>query len=64
MKAKGQLNAPAALPPGEETLQSFNRKLDGQQSQSGRFGGQKPLLALPGEMSDNEAGLKVNGEGN
>jgi hypothetical protein len=38
--------------------------MGGQKSQFGRFDGQKNLLALPGEMSDKEAALKVNAEEN
>jgi hypothetical protein len=44
----GQLEAPAALPPGKELHCPLNRRLGGPQSRSGRFGEAKNLLPLSG----------------
>jgi hypothetical protein len=41
MQVSGQLQAPAALPPGKDPLVSLDRRLGGPQSRSGRGGEEK-----------------------
>jgi hypothetical protein len=44
----GQLNAPAALPPGKTPLYPLDRRLSGPKSRSGRGGEEKNSQPLPG----------------
>jgi hypothetical protein len=48
MEVSGQLHAPAALPPGKETLLPICRRLGGPQSRSGYGGEEKNSHPLPG----------------
>ena len=49
MEVSGQLLAPATVHTGKspDILWTVNRRLDGPQSQPGRFGEEKKLLSLP-----------------
>jgi hypothetical protein len=47
MEVSGQLHAPAALPPGKETLVPMDRRLGGPQSRSGRGGEEKNSQPSP-----------------
>jgi hypothetical protein len=48
MEVGGQIQAPAALPPGKETLYPLGRRLGGPQSRSGRSGEEKNSEPPPG----------------
>jgi hypothetical protein len=46
MEVSGHLHAPAALPPGKDTLYSFDGRLGGPQSRTGR-GGEEEKFPYP-----------------
>jgi hypothetical protein len=48
MEVSGQLHAPAALPPGKQTLVHIGRRLGGPQSRSGCGGEEKNSQPVPG----------------
>ena len=56
MEVSGQLNAPAALPPGKDPRYPLNRRLAGLQNQFGHFEEEKNLVSLRAfEPSDRPA---------
>jgi hypothetical protein len=48
MEVRGQIHAPAALPPGKDPWYPLDRRLDRPQNRSGRGGEEKNSLPLPG----------------